>query len=144
MIRSWWQVGLALGIGLGIGAVQFSQGSPSSAIAVLLLFAAVAAAMSPLIFPRSIGAAQARERSAEDGRPIIYWRPGCPYCLRLRVRLGLAGRHAHWVNIWSDPAGAAAVRQVTGGDETVPTVVTAEESFVNPDPSWVRARLRVG
>jgi mycoredoxin len=76
------------------------------------------------------------------GRPIVYWRPGCAYCLRLRVMtVGVAGR-ASWVNIWRDPAGAAAVRAVAGGNETVPTVVVGGESRVNPDPRWVRARLR--
>jgi mycoredoxin len=46
------------------------------------------------------------------------------------------------VDIWTDPAGAATVRGVTGGDETVPTVVTADRSYVNPAPGLVRGLLR--
>jgi mycoredoxin len=61
--------------------------------------------------------------------------------MRLRFRLGRAARRAYWVDIWRDPKGAAAVRGITGGDETVPTVVLAGEPHVNPDPKWLRDRL---
>src|SRR5699024_804368 len=30
---------------------------------------------------------------------VIYWRPGCLYCARLRAALGSRGRTAAWVNI---------------------------------------------
>ncbi|MEU6273264.1 glutaredoxin domain-containing protein [Streptomyces populi] len=116
-------------------------GSPGEAAALLLMFSLLAAVNSPLVFPRSIGALEARRRSAADGRPVVYWRPGCVYCLRLRVRLGLGARRLHWVNIWRDPAGAAAVREANGGDETVPTVVVAGRPHTNPDPEWVRGQL---
>jgi mycoredoxin len=36
------------------------------------------------------------------------------------------------INIWQDPAGAAFVRSVTGGDETVPTVAIGSRNLVNP------------
>jgi hypothetical protein len=55
-------------------------------------------------FPRSISAQEAQRRSAVDGRPVVFWRPGCKYCLRLRIRLGRSARQLHWVNIWRDPA----------------------------------------
>lgn len=96
---------------------------------------------SPLIFPRSIGLLEARRRSAADGRPIVFWRPGCAYCQRLRIRLGRDARRLHWVDIWRDPDGAAAVRAVNEGDETVPTVFVAGRPYVNPDPRWVREQL---
>jgi hypothetical protein len=80
------------------------------------------------------GGSAAQQRSVDDGRPIVYWRPGCRYCLRLRVRVGWAGQRAHWVNIWTDPIGAAAVRAAAWGNETAPTVVVGELAFVNPDP----------
>ncbi|MEW2424795.1 glutaredoxin domain-containing protein [Streptomyces nigra] len=109
-----------------------------TAAAVSLLIAAV---HSPLAFPRSVGAEEARRLSDADGRPVVYWRPGCAYCLRLRFRLGLRVRRAHWVDIWRDPAGAAAVRAANGGDETVPTVVVAGRPHTNPDPRRVREWL---
>ena len=78
-------------------------------------------------------------------RPVvIYWRPGCVFCARLRGRLGRAGRRATWVNIWQDEAGAAYVRSVNDGNETVPTVVLDGEPHTNPDPQRVLDRLLAG
>ncbi len=111
-------------------------------IAAGLLFIVLALLLSPWAFPRPLSASEAHERSARDGRPIIYWRPGCRYCLRLRIHLGRYGARAHWVDIWADPGAAAAVRTVAHGNETVPTVVISEQPFVNPDPRWLRSRLR--
>ena len=50
----------------------------------------------------------------------VYWRPGCPFCMKLRLGLHLARLPAEEINIWEDRAGAAEVRDVTGGYETVP------------------------
>ncbi|MEU1317148.1 glutaredoxin domain-containing protein [Streptomyces tibetensis] len=116
-------------------------GSPGTAAALLLVFLLLAGVNSPLVFPRSIGAEEARQRSTVDGRPVVFWRPGCAYCLRLRVRLGRSARQVYWVDIWRDPAGAAAVREANDGNETVPTVVVDGRSHTNPDPAWVRSRL---
>ena len=135
MLRSWRPalVFAAAGIALAIAG---------NAVWPAAAFIVAAFLVSPLVFPRSLTAAEARRRSAADGRPIVYWRPGCPYCMRLRGRLGRAAGKAHWVNIWKDPEGAAAVRAIAGGNETVPTVVAGDESGVNPDAQWVLARVR--
>ncbi|MFD2762874.1 glutaredoxin domain-containing protein [Micromonospora eburnea] len=138
MLRSWWLAAVVLACGLFVAATQHH---PWVAVVEFLVFAALAVLFSPLVFPRSLTAAQAQERSARDGRPIVYWRPGCRYCLRLRRRLGGRAGQVHWVDIWRDPAGAAAVRAVTGGDETVPTVVARGEAAVNPEPAWLLQRL---
>ncbi|MEU8224747.1 glutaredoxin domain-containing protein [Kribbella sp. NPDC048915] len=128
---------VVLVVGVVLAVVSWSGGSPVGAVLQLALFAVLAAVFSPLVFPRSVTAAVA----ARAGKPIVYWRPGCQFCLRLRfVLFGTAGR-ASWVNIWADPEAAAAVRAVADGNETVPTVVMDGESRVNPDPHWVRARL---
>ncbi|HLS25678.1 MAG TPA: glutaredoxin domain-containing protein [Beutenbergiaceae bacterium] len=75
-------------------------------------------------------------------RPVVvYWRPGCAYCARLRGRLGRAGQRAVWVNIWRDKNAAAYVQSVNHGDETVPTVVLDGRPLTNPDPALVRDRL---
>ncbi|MGW3558399.1 glutaredoxin domain-containing protein [Streptomyces sp. NPDC000963] len=115
--------------------------NPGAGVATLLLFVLLAGVHSPLVFPRSIGAEEARRRSALDGRPVVFWRPGCTYCLRLRARLGRDAHRLHWVDIWRDLAGAAAVRAVNDGDETVPTVFVAGRPHVNPEPAWVRSQL---
>jgi mycoredoxin len=70
---------------------------------------------------------------------IVYWRPGCPYCSRLRRGLRRAGLPVHEVDIWADRSAAATVRALAGGNETVPTVVVGETSLVNPSAAEVLA-----
>jgi mycoredoxin len=137
----WGLAGAFLLAGVLIAASQFATGSTVVGIVELVLFAAVALSFSPLVFPRSLTDAEARARSAETGRPIVYWRPGCQFCLRLRLRLGRRASTAYWVNIWADPAAAATVRSIADGNETVPTVVAGGEQRVNPNPQWVRDHL---
>ncbi|GAB1332762.1 glutaredoxin domain-containing protein [Streptomyces sennicomposti] len=141
MMRAWILPMLLALSGSAVVTDQILKGSPGTAAASLLVFLALASVNSPLIFPRSIGAQEAQRRSAVDGRPVVFWRPGCTYCIRLRIRLGRSGRQLHWVNIWRDPAGAAAVRAVNEGNETVPTVVVMGQPHTNPDPGWVREQL---
>ena len=62
----------------------------------------------------------------------LYWRPGCPFCVQLRRDLRRAGILFREVNIWEDREGREAVRSVANGYETVPTVVVADKTFVNP------------
>ncbi|GAA0488491.1 membrane protein [Paractinoplanes deccanensis] len=138
MVRRWGSSIVLAAAGLFLGGVLLAQGRVVSAVVVFVLFVAFAAVTSPPGFPRSVSDAEARAASARDGHAIVYWRPGCPYCARLRVSLGRRASRLHWVDIWADPAGAATVRDITGGDETVPTVVTPSESFVNPSPLLVR------
>jgi mycoredoxin len=73
---------------------------------------------------------------------IVYWRPGCPYCTGLRRRLRQLGVRTTEINIWDDPAGAAAVRGYADGNETVPTVVIAGTAMVNPTGPDVLAAAR--
>lgn len=72
----------------------------------------------------------------------VYWRPGCPFCARLRWRLRKAGLETTEVNIWADPDAAAVVRSIAHGDETVPTVVIAGEGLVNPPARVVLDAVR--
>ncbi|MEU3861550.1 glutaredoxin domain-containing protein [Streptomyces sp. NPDC028722] len=141
MTRAWFLPVLLLLCGTVVAAGLASSGSPGAAASALLLFVLFAGVNSPLVFPRSMGAPEAQRRSTVDGRPIVFWRPGCTYCLRLRIRLGRNAHQLHWVDIWRDPAGAAAVRAVNDGNETVPTVMVAGRPHVNPDPAWVRDQL---
>ncbi|MEU0114622.1 glutaredoxin domain-containing protein [Streptomyces bobili] len=141
MTRAWMLPVLLMVCGSLVGGILVADGSLGAGVALLLVFVVLAGLYSPWVFPRPIGAQEARRRSAVDGRPIVYWRPGCVYCMRLRFRLGLDARRLHWVDIWRDPAGAAAVRDANDGDETVPTVVVAGRPHVNPGPEWVREQL---
>ncbi|MEU5062059.1 MULTISPECIES: glutaredoxin domain-containing protein [unclassified Streptomyces] len=141
MMRAWILPMLLVLSGSAVATGQTFRGSPGAAAALLLAFLTLAGVNSPLIFPRSIGAQEAQRRSAVDGRPVVFWRPGCKYCIRLRIRLGRSARQLHWVNIWRDPAAAAAVRAANDGNETVPTVVVGGQPHTNPDPAWVREQL---
>ncbi|MCB1004112.1 MAG: NrdH-redoxin [Acidimicrobiales bacterium] len=69
----------------------------------------------------------------------VYWRPGCPFCMALRVGLARAGVDTTRVNIWKDPAAAAVVRGAADGNETVPTVEVGGRYLVNPSTRQVLA-----
>lgn len=77
----------------------------------------------------------------QDRTVVIYWRPGCGFCARLRSTLGARGEQAQWVNIWQDQEAAAFVRGVNDGNETVPTVVIDGIPHTNPQPGLVLERL---
>ncbi|GGN22377.1 glutaredoxin domain-containing protein [Streptomyces fuscichromogenes] len=141
MMRVWILPVLLVTCGAAVTAALVLTGSPGTAVAELPVFMALAVVNSPLIFPRSIDAQEAERRSAADGQPVVYWRPGCTYCMRLRIRLGRNAHRLHWVNIWQDPAAAATVRTANNGNETVPTIVIAGRTHTNPDPAWVREQL---
>ncbi len=138
MARRWGLALFSVACGAIVATIKVGQGAPASAAVLLLLFVVLAVLTSPLVFPRGV---QAAEALAGD-RPVVYWRPGCPYCLRLRARLGPEATRLQWVDIWRDPEGAAVVRGFADGNETVPTVVFGNEGFVNPDPQWVREKLQ--
>ncbi|MFF0537063.1 glutaredoxin domain-containing protein [Streptomyces coelicoflavus] len=141
MRRAWTGPVLLLIAGAGAAAGPFARGSTGTGGVLLLVFVLLAVLISPLVFPRSVGAVEARRRSAVDGRPVVFWRPGCTYCMRLRIRLGRKARRLYWVDIWRDEAGAELVREVNDGNETVPTLLLAGRAHTNPDPAWVREQV---
>ena len=73
----------------------------------------------------------------EPGTAEVYWRPGCMFCFWLRRGLKRRGIEVEEHNIWDEPAAAAFVRSVAGGNETVPTVVVGDHFMVNPTASQV-------
>ena len=75
-------------------------------------------------------------------RLVVYWRPGCPYCARLRTRLALGRVPYTAVDIHQDPDAAAAVREHNGGDELVPTVrLDGDRWLSNPTYRQLRAAM---
>jgi mycoredoxin len=82
--------------------------------------------------------AHADDRSATDHADnppdeiVVYWRPGCPFCSSLKRGMHRTGLPFREVNIWSEPDGAAFVRSVARGNETVPTVTVGTATAVNP------------
>ncbi|MBG6083903.1 glutaredoxin domain-containing protein [Zhihengliuella flava] len=73
------------------------------------------------------------EQHVADGGVAVFWRPGCTFCLRLMWKLRSHLKDVYWVNIWKDDDAAARVRELNGGNETVPTVLTSEEHYVATD-----------
>jgi mycoredoxin len=134
MTRRWGQSMAMFALAIAIGGFEFATGHPYWGVLFFLILAVIGLLVSPRAFPRSVTDAEARA----TGRPIVYWRPGCPFCLRLRGVLGRDAGRLSWVDIWSDPAGAASVRAVANGNETVPTVVLNGDAMVNPDPRRIR------
>ena len=93
---------------------------------------------------RRPSATHAEAVSAAHRGVWVYHRAGCPFCLRLTLRLGRRAHDARWVDIWADPEGAAYVASVNDGNETVPTVVVDGTPRTNPAPGQVRAALSAG
>lgn len=90
--------------------------------------------------PAPVSAAEGA-RAADEGRVVVYWRKGCPFCKRLQLVLGRRVRDVVWVDVWADDEASAYVRSVNGGDEVVPTVVMAGAPHTNPPPREVLAAL---
>lgn len=64
---------------------------------------------------------QARE-ALDAGRTVVFWKPGCGYCARLRRELRHDTRIA-WVNVYQDDAADQVLRTVNDGDQLTPTVL---------------------
>lgn len=64
----------------------------------------------------------------------MYYKPGCPFGLRLRAMLVLHRIPHRSVRFRDDEAGAARVREVNGGNEISPTVRIGDRWLTNP--SW--------
>ena len=120
----------------GFALVNF--GNVASSIVIMVLVVVFLLVLTtPVLYPRSLSDDASRVFATEKSVPLIYWRPGCIFCLRLRVALVLRGKKAVWTNIRADAAAAARVRSVNDGNETVPTVFVGTGHRTNPDPSWV-------
>ncbi|MCZ4520552.1 glutaredoxin domain-containing protein [Rhodococcus ruber] len=126
----------ALGSVAGFALVNFGN-IASSIVVMVLVVVFLLVLTTPVLYPRSLSDDASRALAAEKSVPLVYWRPGCIFCLRLRVALLLRGKKAVWTSIRQDPAAAARVRSVNDGNETVPTVFAASEHRINPNPSWV-------
>lgn len=89
--------------------------------------------------PRSVTHAEA---VAAPGEVTVYWRDGCPFCVKLRAAVRKHRDRITWVDIWADPDAAAYVRTTNdGGHEIVPTVVIDGVAHTNPAPQVVLSAL---
>ena len=134
---------MALVAAAAVSAVVLcSMSDPVVGVAAAAVLLVAALVNSPLRHDQSSSHWEAQQRHVRDGSIIIYWRPGCMYCMRLRLVLGREAKRAAWVDVWADPEGSAFVRDVNDGAETVPTVILRDGSpLTNPDPETVRSAL---
>lgn len=130
----------ALAAVAGFALVNFGN-IASSIVVMVLAVVFVLVLTTPVLYPRSSSDDASRNEATQNSVPLVYWRPGCIFCLRLRLALLLRGKKAVWTSIRQDPAAAARVRSVNDGNETVPTVFVGSEHRTNPNPSWVLAQF---
>ena len=135
MLRRWGLSWILFALAAAYGGSRLLDSRPLGAMLLIGFFGVVGFVVSPWMFPRSVSAAEAARLSAADGRPIVYWRLRCPWCLRLRWALRGQTRRLHWVDVWKDPSAAAVV-------EVVPTVVLNGTVLINPSASAVRELVR--
>jgi glutaredoxin len=74
---------------------------------------------------------------------VVYYKPGCPYAIRLRVALTVHGVAFTSIRLREDRTAAAKIREVTGGYEISPTVRIGANYLPNPTVDDVR-RARSG
>ncbi|MGB3256514.1 MAG: glutaredoxin domain-containing protein [Ornithinimicrobium sp.] len=130
-----------LGLAGWSGLTFLGDGATWVGLAVLATGVGLAWWISPWRGGRTTRHAEVVSMPAQDKHVVVYWRPGCPFCARLRSALGAAAKKAVWVNIWQDREAAEFVRSLNQGNETVPTVLLDGEPVTNPDPVLVKARL---
>ncbi|WP_306187991.1 glutaredoxin domain-containing protein [Streptomyces sp. MK5] len=80
--------------------------------------------------------------SEEREGVVMYWRPGCVFCMKLRLSLLFTSLRYYKRNIWRDKDAAAFVRSVADGNETVPTVTVAGHTMVNPSKQQLLDAVR--
>lgn len=64
--------------------------------------------------------------------PVVYYKPGCPFGIRLRIALTVRRIVHVSVRFRDDEQGAAHVRAVNGGMEISPTVHVNGQWLINP------------
>ncbi|MGI8459376.1 MAG: glutaredoxin domain-containing protein [Propionibacteriaceae bacterium] len=141
LVRRWWPAVLIAACGVWFVVSNVASGHPVAGAVVGIALAAIAWGLSPLIFPRDEGWTESERRARTSGVPLILWKPGCSWCIRMRIALGRAGGRAVWVDIERDPEAAAQTRARNDGDETTPTVIALAGTRTNPSPAWVRDQL---
>lgn len=141
-IRRWGSAALVVLTAAGVGVTTRTGGDLGVGIVLTVLLLGCAWLVSPLPGPRSCDWATAQQLARARGVPLILWKPGCTYCIRLRLALGRAGSRAVWVDIWADEDAAAATRELNHGNETTPTMVTSDGAHTNPHQSVVKAHLQ--
>lgn len=139
-----WLGASAVAAGSVVVVVNYIQGDVVFATILLVLLGGLLGVLVRWTRPRRGGAHishAAAQAAAGDGDVIVYWRPGCLFCDRLKLGLGSARRDVAWVDISADSEAAAFVMTYRDGDETVPTAVTGAGKMIDATPEAIKAQL---
>ncbi len=69
---------------------------------------------------------------------LVYYRPGCPFAAKLRLKLKLARMSYRAIRFGEDATADAAVREVNDGNEISPTVRVGDRYLTNPTLRQIR------
>lgn len=76
----------------------------------------------------------------ESMKPIVLWRPHCPFCRILFSGIERHGLEVETRNIWEDEDARALLNRRIGS-ETVPSVLVGDEILVNPSITELMATI---
>lgn len=97
--------------------------------------------VSPMRRGRHVRHARARAESGDEDL-IVYWKPGCSYCIRLLATLDRSEKEQiRWVNVWRDADAAQFVADHNDGNVLTPTVMTGTGRRLSMTAEAVRAHL---
>ena len=123
----------------------WARESPAVMASALVMFGfAWSYAAATQVRSRPLSGAHAH---AAAGGVVVFWRPGCQFCLDLIRGLSPRQREAvYWVDVGAEPEAAAALRRLHARregreHEAVPTAWTGAEGFIVADERS-RERLR--
>lgn len=81
----------------------------------------------------------------KEKQTIVYGRPGCPGVPPVLRLLDAAGVPYRYIDIRQDPDAAVKLKEITGGYESVPTVVLPDgRAMVEPGTFKLRQALQEG
>jgi glutaredoxin len=138
----WRQVAVILVAAALLVAGQVIAGDPVVAAVIVAVLVPLAWWNWPNRRGRHVSHRQAQAEVGGEG-VIVYWRPGCPYCARLKLALRPVGHEVTWVNIWQDAEAASYVAGHRDGNETVPTAVTGSGELLPSTAEAIKAQLAV-
>lgn len=141
LLRRWGPATFLAVAGVVFLTVETVASHPVVGIVGAALMLAYGWLISPALFPASADLASAQKQADAGQAPLVFWKPGCSYCILLRIRVGRAGHRISWVDSSVDEHARALVRSVNHGDHTTPTVLFRDERRTNPDVGWVRSLL---
>ncbi|MDN5790819.1 MAG: hypothetical protein L0H25_08125, partial [Micrococcales bacterium] len=104
-LRRWWPALFGGFAAIFVLVTDLLAGQVGTGVLLAVLMLALGGVLSPGLFPRSADLEQARAAARAGRAPLVFWKPGCTYCIRMRLwLLGRTGRRVSWVDSSADSA----------------------------------------